>query len=147
MAAKDYQAAKAGVEAIKAAMTSKGDPSTLSWADAKDASLDELMKQVPLVNTKLKRNMRRFASKAEEISGQTAVIAVIAQGSMPLAGETEKPNEAAKWYKHCEQMRNAAGAANAAIHAKDKTAAEKSMEELATSCDDCHAIFHPSEAK
>lgn len=147
MAAKDYEAAKGGVQAIKEAMTSKGDPSKLSWKDAKDASLAELMKQVPLINTKLKRNLRQFKQRAKETAGQTAVIAVIGQGSMPLAGETQKPSEAEAWFKHCTQMRDAAGAVNAAIHAKDQKAAEKAMTDLAQSCDDCHAVFNPKEKK
>jgi hypothetical protein len=147
MAAKDFQAAKAAVKAFEAAMTANANAAELSWNDTRDASMAELMKQVPLVNTKLKRYLRKFKEKAEATSGQTAVIAVIAQGSMPLTGQTEKPNEVELWYKRCAEMRDAAAAVNSAIHAQDENAAEKAMKDLATSCDDCHAVFSPKELK
>jgi hypothetical protein len=130
-------------------MGSKGDPSKLSWSNAKDASLDDLMQQVPLINSKMKRFLRgpRFKDKAPETAGQSAVIAVIGQGSLPLADKTKKPTEVEAWYKHCAQMRTAAAAVNAAIHAQDEKAADKAMKDLTQSCDDCHAVFNPAASK
>lgn len=147
--AADYEAAKAAVLELKAAMSAKGNPSTLTWQDAQSTSLEALMKQVPLINTKMKRYLRgaRFKSKADETAGHTAVLAAIAQGSMPLAEETEKPNEAEKWYAHCAQMRQAASDLNKAIRAQDEDAAAKGVKVLTQSCDDCHAVFHPEAEK
>lgn len=142
MAAKDYASAKAGADAVKAAMTSKGDASKLSWDTAQDASLAALMQQVPLINAKLKRNIKQLKKKGDDARGQVAVIAVIGQGSMALAAKTSKPDQAADWYKHCAQMRDAAGAAGAGIQAKDEKAVEKAMKDMAQSCDDCHEIFN-----
>jgi cytochrome c556 len=142
-AAKDYAAAKAGVAAIKAAMSSKGDPSELKWGDIAD--LAALMKQVPLINNRLKRYLRgsRFKSSAEETAGQSAVIAIIAQGSMASVGKTEKPDETDKWYAFCEGMRDTAVALNASIHAQDEAAKDKALGALGESCHTCHEVFKP----
>ena len=142
-AAKDYSAAKKGVAALKAATSSKGDPSLLKWGEVAD--LHSLMEKVPLINTRLKRNLRRFKSKVEETAGDSAVLAVIAQGSMNSVGKTKKPDEADKWYAFCEEMRDAAAALNASIHAQDEAAVEKAKEPLAKSCDNCHEVFKPEE--
>lgn len=144
-AAKDFTAAKQAVDNLKKAATAGGGAAgELRWE--KVASLEALMKQVPMINTKLKRNLRRFSKKAQESAGDTAALAVIAQGSMANAADTEKPNEVEKWYAYCVQMRDAAAALNAAIHAGDEKAADTQMKALTKSCDDCHAIFHPAEA-
>ncbi len=142
--AQDHAAAKTAVENLKKAVAGGAATGELKWE--KVASLGALMKQVPMINTKLKRNLRRFAKKAEESAADTAVLAVIAQGSMANAEETKKPNEVEKWYAFCVQMRDAASALNAAIHAGDEKKADAEMKALTKSCDDCHAVFHEEEA-
>ncbi len=145
-AAESYQQAKAAVQSLKGAMNSNGDPSKLSWQDAQAASLEALMKEVPLVNTKMKRYLRgsRFKSKADDTAGQSAVLAVIAQGSMPLASKTEKPGEAEKWYVFCADMREAAARLNKIIHSQEESAVDQAVKDLTQSCDDCHAVFEPN---
>lgn len=146
-AAENYAEAEEAIEALKTAATAEdGDPSKLKWE--KVASLKALMEAVPLINSRLKRYMRgsRFEREAETTTGLTAVLAVIAQGSMANAEETEKPGEVEKWHAQCVQFRDAAVAVHAAIRAQDESAAEAAMDELQQSCDDCHAIFHPEEA-
>jgi hypothetical protein len=143
-AAKDYAAAKAAVAELKKAAEAGAASGELKWE--KVATLSALMKQVPMINTKLKRNMRRFSTKAKESAGDTATLAVIAQGSMANSDETKKPGEVKEWYKYCEQMRDAAAAVNAAIHAGDQKAADKQMKAMTKSCDDCHAVFNPETA-
>jgi hypothetical protein len=140
-AAKDYAAAKAGVDAAKKAVAAPaGGADSVKWE--KVASLKELMEQVPLINSRLKRNLKKFSTRAKDSLGDTATLAVIAQGSMANAGDTAKPTETAKWYTFCAAMRDAASAMNAAIKAKDEKAAEKTLKALTQSCDDCHAVFH-----
>ncbi len=98
--AKTYAAAKAGVAAVKKAAESKtGDAAALKWT--KVADLAELMKQVPLVNNRLKRNLRgdRFTSKAKENAGDVAAIAVIAQGSIADTSAVKNPGDEEKWFK------------------------------------------------
>jgi hypothetical protein len=141
-AAKDYAAAKAGVAAVKAALESKGNATELKWEKA--ASLEQLMKQVPLVNTKLKRFLKgpRFLKNAKETAGYTAVLGTIAEGAMADTSRAKTPAEVDQWYQFSGQMRDHAAEVNAAIHAKDRAAAEKAMKKLAQSCDDCHTVFH-----
>jgi hypothetical protein len=146
-AAEDYATAQAAVEDIKAAAAGQAaEGSELQWERV--ASLPELMKKVPLIHTKLKRYVKgkRFEQKAEDSAGMSAVLAVIAQGSMANANDTDKPDEVEKWYKYCIQMRDSAAQVNAGIHAGDREATTKAMDALAQSCDDCHAVFHPEEA-
>ncbi len=143
--AKDFAAAKAGVAAVKKAAESKsGDAAGLKWT--KVADLAELMKQVPLVNNRLKRNLRgdRFTSKAKENAGDVTTIAVIAQGSVADTSAVKKPADEEKWYKSCIQMRDAAAALAKTIRDGDSAAGEKAAGALNQSCDDCHTVFHPT---
>jgi hypothetical protein len=152
-AAKDYAAAKAAVEAVKtAAAATDGDSSDLKWERV--ASMKELMLAVPVINTRLKGRLKsesRLKQRAEEAAGLAAVLAVIAQGSLPNCGETIAPQEVQKWYHDCIHMRDAAAAANAAIRAFDDgngsfDAAKTIVEgDLNTSCEDCHTVFNPEE--
>ncbi len=141
--AKNYAAAKAGVAAVKAAVVAKAAGNNpLKWEKA--ASLEQLMKQVPLVNTKLKRYLKgsRFAKNAKDTAGYTAVLATIAQGAMADTREAKNADQIQQWYQFSGQMRDTAGAVNAAIHAKNREATDKAMKKLAQSCDDCHTVFH-----
>lgn len=140
-AATDYAAAKKALTALEAAKSASGDPSTLKWQ--KVASLKELMEQVPLVNSRLKRNMRRFDRQADAIAVDAAILAAIGQGSMANVDETSQPSNTEKWFAFCADMRNAAAEVNKAAKQKDAAAAEKAVAALTKSCDDCHAVFHP----
>jgi len=140
-AAKDYASAKTAFAALEAAKSSSGDASTLKWE--KVASLKELMQQVPLVNSRLKRNMRRFERQADAIAVDAAVIAAISQASMANLDETSQPNQAEKWFTFCADSRDAAAAINKAAKAKNQADAEKALAAMTKSCDDCHAVFHP----
>ena len=143
-ASSDYASAKAAVEAVKAAAAATdGDPSGLKWE--KMASLPELMEAVPLIDSRLKRYLRRLDSSPEACTGYSAVLAVIAQGSMANTDETNKPNEVEKWEAYCVEMRDAAAAVNAACKIQDEEAAEAAMELLHQSCESCHEIFNPEE--
>ena len=141
---KDYASAKKGVAALKEVAAGKGaDKVELKWE--KVASLPELMKEVPLINTKLKRLVKgaNFQKKAKDTAGYTATIAAIAQGSMADISEAKNAEQVKQWYGFSAAMRDHAGTVNAAIHKADEPAAAEGMKKLAQSCDDCHAVFHP----
>jgi hypothetical protein len=145
-ATKDFPSARKGVAAVKLAADAHSAPAgNLKWE--KVASLPEVMKKVPLINTKLKGCLRRIQRRAKDGQGQTAVLAVIAQGSMANAGDTQKPDEVQKWHQCCIEMRDSAAALNAAIRAMDKGAITATMTRLQKSCDDCHEVFQPEELK
>jgi hypothetical protein len=143
-ATKDFGSAKKAFAGVQAA--AKGETSTdqeLHWQ--KVASLPELMKQVPIINTNLKRYLKpeKFKSKAKEAAGCTAVIAAIAQGTMADTSEAKNTEQVKQWYEFSTAMRKAAGTLNGAIHKGDRPGADKAMKKLAQSCEDCHAVFHP----
>jgi hypothetical protein len=143
-ATKDFESAKKAVAGVKAAAEGKGKvDAALKWE--KVAALPELMKQVPLVNTKLKRYVKgaNFKKKAKDTAGYTAVIAAIAQGTMADTSEAKSPEQVKQWYGFSTAMRDDAGAVNAAIHKEDEPAAAEAMKKLTQSCEDCHAVFHP----
>jgi hypothetical protein len=146
--AKGFAATKAAVAAIKKALeATDGNAAELKWV--KSASLPDLMKQVPLINSRLKRNLRgpKFKSKAKDNAGDATTIAVIAQGSLADTSETKNADEVKKWHGFCIQMRDAATGLNKAIRAADQAAADKALGALNQSCDDCHAVFHKEAEK
>jgi hypothetical protein len=143
-ATKDLPSAKKAVAALKDAVEGKAKAdAVLKWE--KVASLPELMKQVPIINTKLKRNIKgdKFKSKAKDTEGYTAVLAAIAQGAMADTSQTKNPEQVKQWYDWSAKARDYAGAVNAAIRAGNESAAAEAMKKMAQNCDDCHAVFHP----
>jgi len=141
-ATKDFASARKAVAAVKkAAATPSSAAGELKWE--KVATLQPVMKKVQPIKTKLIGSLRRMERRAKDAQGQTAVLAVIAQGSMANAAETTKPDEVQKWRERCLAMRQSAVAVNAAVRAKDKEAVTAGMKELQKSCDDCHVVFFP----
>lgn len=115
----------------------------LRWERA--ASLSQLMKQVPSINSALKRGVggdeERFKQLQQPSAGQAAALAAIAQTALADTHEAKSAPEEEKWYQYCAEMRDAAGAVNAAIHAGDQQTATAAMVRLTTSCDNCHEVF------
>ena len=151
-AAKDYESAKAAVAAVKeAAGATGGDPTGLKWG--KVASLPEIMKAVPLINTRMKRYIRsesRLEKGADDVASYAAVLAVIAQGSLDSVDETDLPNEADQWKAFCVEMRDLCAAVNTAAREFNSEptpagfeATKGAMEALNKNCEDCHAVFKP----
>lgn len=141
--AKDYASAKAGVEAVKKAAESPGGSTPLKWE--KVASLEQLMKAVPTIDSRLRRNVRterNFKKRAQDNAGDSAVLAVIAQGSMVDTSEAKDPAQIGQWYKFCEQMRDAAAKVNSLVHAGRFDEIKAAMKDLEKSCHDCHEVFH-----
>jgi hypothetical protein len=145
--AKDFAAAKQGVEAVKAAAAGKGAAGAVSWAQGADTNLDSVYKQAQSVLQSLKRytQPQRFKKGAKDTAGFSAVLAVIGQGVM--ANSKAAKGDDAQWYKFSAEMRDAAAETNKAIHAADKEATEAAVKKLNKSCEDCHAVFHKEEKK
>ena len=143
-ATKDYASAKKAVAVLgKIAAADVKPGGKLKWE--KVASLPDLMKQVPIVNTKLNLCLGKtsFKKKAKDSAGYTAVIAAIAQGVIADTSATKNAEQVKLWQKFSKAMRDHAGAANAAIHKGDQPATDKAMKKLDQSCVDCHAVFKP----
>jgi hypothetical protein len=146
-ATKDYAAAKKAVAELEKVTAAKGTGGgKLKWEKA--AALPDLMKQVPIVNTKLKQclSKTKFKKKAKDSQGYTAVIAAIAQSVIADTSVTKNADQVKQWQKFSKAMRDYAGAANAAIHKQDQAATDKAMKKLNQSCEDCHAVFKPDVA-
>ena len=146
-AATKYAAAKKAVAALGEVAAADGRAGgKLKWE--KVASLPDLMKQVPMVNTKLKLCLSKanFKKKAKDSAGYTAVIAAIAQGAIADTSATKNADQVKLWQKFSKAMRDHAGAANAAIHKGDAAATDKAMQKLNQSCEDCHKVFKPDVA-
>jgi hypothetical protein len=140
----DIQAAKKALANVKDAAEGKNKVDIeLKWE--KVASLPALMKHVPKINTKLKQIVKpaKFKAKSKDSAGITAVLAAIAQGSMADTSAAKSPEEVAKWYQFCEEMRNQAAAMNKSIHAGDAETANATLLKLGKNCEDCHAVFKP----
>ncbi len=141
----DYQgAADAFAELKKAASgetPAKG--GKLRWEKA--ASLSQLMKQVPSINSALKRGLTgdegHFRELQQQSAGNSATLAAIAQTALADTHEANRPADVEKWFQYCAEMRDAAGAVNAAVHAGDQQKATEAMLGLTKSCEDCHAVF------
>ncbi len=143
-ASKDYASAKKAVADLRAVAEGKASANVaLKWE--KVASLPELMKQVPVVNQKLRLFVKpaKIKSKGKDTAGYSAVIAVIGHVSIVDTSEAKNPEQVKQWQKFAIQMRDDAGELNAAIHKADATAADQAMKKLTQSCEDCHVIFHP----
>jgi hypothetical protein len=143
-ATKDFESAKQAVGGVrKAASGAKTAQGILTWAPV--ASLPQLMKQVPIIDTKLKRLVvgAKFKSRAKETAGYSAVIAAIGQASIADLSATKNPAQVKQWQAFAIALRDRAGAVNAAIHKQDRAAMKPAMTKLAESCEDCHKVFKP----
>ena len=146
-ATKDFESAKKAVAALEAVAEKEGTAGgDLKWE--KVAPLPELMKQVPMVHTKLKLYVKgaNFKKKAKDTAGYSAVIAAIAQGTIADTSATKNADQVKLWQKFSEAMRQDAGEVNAAVHKGDEAATAAAMKKLNQSCEDCHAVFKPAVA-
>jgi hypothetical protein len=139
--AKDFAEAKAAYGQVKAAAAGQASEGAKPSWNVKVASLGQLMKQVNVTNTQMRRGLRRLDRLGDESARHAAVLAVIAQASMIDTHEVKNPADLGKWYQWCADMRTAAAAVNAAAKAKDQKATEAAVARLQRSCDDCHAVF------
>ncbi len=143
--ADDYDTANVALSELKKAAANSGSAALdnpKQWE--KVASLGQLMKQVPTINTALKRGVTtpaRLEKLKDESAGHAAVMAVIAQASMSDTHEVKNRADLGKWYEYCAEMRDAAGQVNVAIRAGDHAKTTTAMSRLANSCETCHKIF------
>lgn len=107
------------------------------------ANLQLLMKQVPIVNNKLRSGVsgRRFDRTIDQNAGLATTLAAIAEASSVDTDYCTGKDEEARWAKICAEMRDAAASINAAVRKKDQKAATAGLERLVKTCDDCHHDF------
>jgi cytochrome c556 len=143
--AQDFDVASLAFADLKKAATGSGAAAPNNPKEwQKVASLGQLMKQVPTVNTALKRGVSspaRLEKLKDESAGHAATLAAIAQASMADTHEVKNPADLDKWYEYCAEMRDAAGQVNAAVRALDHAKTTSAMLRLTNSCDTCHKVF------
>lgn len=144
--AKDYAAAKQAFEAVEDA--ADGEPTeagpAVKWE--KVAGLGQMMKQVTIINGRLKRNLRRFEERKADNARDAAVLAAIAQATYYDTHEVKDPSQVDKWYQLCGEMRDAAGDLNSKVRASDKSGAEAALVNLGKTCESCHLSFQVKAA-
>ncbi len=147
-AAKKYDEAVQCFDDLKKSLSSSSD-AKLQWT--KIAELPPIMKAVPLINSLVKRSLRTEAALkkdgAKRVAQGTAVLAVIAQGSLPNVEETIKPQAAKEWKEQCLSFRDIALELNERTNAFSAGKAsyeevEASFEKLTAACDACHVNFY-----
>ncbi|HBT75865.1 MAG TPA: hypothetical protein DEB39_02835 [Planctomycetaceae bacterium] len=148
--ATDFPGARAGVEGIKKALESSGDPSTLTWT--KVAVLGPVMKAVPNISSSVAtasntpKKLKSAKGLAMTLQG-TATLAAIMQGSIANYDESDKNGTREQWEKLCRDFRDMALKANAEVHLfadgkAEYSAASGALDAMKASCDDCHKVFH-----
>jgi hypothetical protein len=143
--AESYAAAKQAFAELYQAARAKPPADSLApptqWKPV--APLGLLMKEVPIVNSSLKRAVQgeRFKSQTKISAAAAATLAAIAQEAATDHDAIKKPADLPKWEQFCAEMRDASGRVNQAIHAGDSAGTEQAMAQLAQSCDHCHRAF------
>jgi hypothetical protein len=107
------------------------------------AELAQLMKQVPIVNNKLRSGVtgKRFDRTIDQNAGYAATLAAIAEASQFDTAYCSSKEEEGKWAKICIEMRDAAAEVRNAVRSKDQSTAKSGLDKLVKTCDDCHHAF------
>ncbi|HEY2840490.1 MAG TPA: cytochrome c [Pirellulales bacterium] len=138
--AKDFATAKAALADYQAASKGEAPAQPLpEWGRV--ASQGQLMKQVTIVNSRLRRNMRRFEERDKENARDAALLIAIAQATNYDTHEVKDLTKVDKWYQYCDEMRDSAAELSAKIHSKDKAGAEMALGKILKSCEGCHEQF------
>ena len=151
-------AVRSGVESmtpqIRAMAESRVNPQDPQWAaNEKAADLSDLMKAVAPLSIKFNQAAGRKSTidrYQEMLMQNTATLAVIAQGSLPYADETKRPDAAKEWAQSCTEFETTAIDLNQAVHAYSGgvgtfEAIKTSNDAFQETCHSCHEIFNPKD--
>jgi hypothetical protein len=137
----DYSKAKSAFGELKSVMKMTGDKVPMKWESVGD--IGELMLQVPILNTSLRRAVlgRRFAASRDKSAALTATLAAVAQISIYDETYCSDEDEQKEWVELFILMRDAAGQCNRAVREGDQDKAKHWLKEMTRACDDCHEKF------
>jgi cytochrome c556 len=142
---KDYKAAKAIVDKLQPAATSRvASPMNLdNWKVVQGQGA--IMKKTSELNAAIKRNLTptRFEKQTEALKYQTATMAAIGHATLLDTHEVKNPTDLPTYEKYAIEFRTAAADLNKAVHAADQSAALKAFARMDTSCQTCHQKFVP----
>jgi hypothetical protein len=113
----------------------------LEWK--RTASLGQLMKQVNVINAKLRRSTRgsRLKSMQQESTRMATVLAAIGNASVYDTHEVKDQSKIGDWYTLAAGMRDSAAALNRAIKSGDEKATADALGALDQNCTKCHTAF------
>lgn len=135
-----FASAKAALDSLKESLqsTSEGD---VKWEPV--AELSQLMKQVPIVNNKLRGGVtgKRFDRMIDQNAGLAVTLAAIAHASQFDTAYCSGKEEESKWVKICADMRDAAAEVRTRVRMKDQAGAKAGLDKLVKTCDECHHAF------
>lgn len=136
----DYAMAKSAAGKLREALSVETGEE-VSWEPVAD--LQELMKQIPIVNNRLRNgvNGSRFARLIDQNAGHAATLAAMAHVSMFDTDYCIDEEGEALWRTICAEMRDAAAATATAVRQKDQEAAQVGLARLVETCDRCHHAF------
>jgi hypothetical protein len=143
--AADFATAHSAIDRLKLAADGKPSQAAaapeLRWQPV--APLGLLMKEVPIIDSNLKRAMQpeRFKAQTKASAGAAAVLAVIAQEAATDHDAIKNPADTSKWEQFCFEMRDAAGGVNRAIHAGDAEGTLQAFARMSKTCEQCHRVF------
>ncbi|MCE9608396.1 MAG: cytochrome c [Planctomycetia bacterium] len=139
---KDYATAKKAYDALLTATTTAGTSSSEQPKWEKFASLGRMMHETAEVNSRVRRNLRRFEKTKEDSAEAAAILTAFAQATIYDTHEVKNPADLPKWYAMAVEMRDATVDLSKSVHGDDEAGFKKAVDRLGKSCDACHAVFH-----
>lgn len=137
---KDYAGAQSAYAALNKALAMTEAGPMPKWE--KFASLGKLMHETAEVNSRLRRNVRRFARTKDDSAEGAAILLAFAQATIYDTHEVKNPADMPKWYAMAVAMRDAAAELSKTTHAGDEAGFKKALDRMGKCCDDCHEVFH-----
>jgi len=138
--AEDLETAQQGLVTLQASMKGETSESEIPTWDPVVA-MYPLMEEVGLLNSKLRRSVRRLKRNQDTITQYSATLAAAAQAVRHDFDFTSDEEGEKQWMALCDDMREACRALSAAAMADDEDAANSAVEALDQSCKDCHEMF------
>ena len=141
--AEDFDDATSSYEKLKKSLDEKPKSESLDW-HASVADIDALMRQVPIVNDKVRRGVndkRRFDRNAKKVAQKAVTLAAIAQVSMMNTDYCGDEDDEKAWQKICADMRDACADVYRALMEKDQDKAKAGNARVVETCDACHHRF------
>ncbi len=139
--AEKLEEAKAAYAALGEAIRASGSSEALEWKSV--GNIQEIMLQVPLLNTSLRGSVlsKRFTESPEKGLALAATLAAIAHVSMFDESYCGDDADREEWIELCVLMRDASKDVHEAIRRGDQEEAKEALKPLVRTCDDCHEQF------
>ncbi len=140
-----FDAAKAGLAAVKEAHGGKAGTAKLDHEWNKLARLGKVMTEVQKRTGKIRKNVRKAPTDANAASRDASVVAVLALAAHDDTHEVKDPAQVPKWKGFALEMQTSMSAVAAGFKANDAAATKSAFEKAGKSCSECHDAFREKE--